>query len=137
SMPYSDCSTCGAERSSSPTSSCGRDRLPLPKRSRTYESSPKRRSFRTSALARSCSSPPFPVRPQANCNAFACVPELYSFPVTDQQPLHTPRSLIVTFYGAYGRGDAGDPAGPDAIAALIRALGDVGAAMTSVLAGVA
>ncbi|MEU3351135.1 PaaX family transcriptional regulator C-terminal domain-containing protein [Streptomyces sp. NPDC037389] len=56
--------------------------------------------------------------------------------MTDQQPLHTPRSLIVTFYGAYGRGDAGGPAGPVPIAALIRLLGAVGVDSPSVRSAV-
>ncbi|MDX3230137.1 PaaX family transcriptional regulator C-terminal domain-containing protein [Streptomyces sp. ME19-01-6] len=49
---------------------------------------------------------------------------------------HTPRSLIVTFYGAYGRGDAGRPAGPVPIAALIRLLGAVGVDAPSVRSAV-
>ncbi|MFI0908969.1 PaaX family transcriptional regulator [Streptomyces abikoensis] len=56
--------------------------------------------------------------------------------MTDQQPLHTPRSLIVTFYGAYGRGNAGGPAGPVPIAALIRLLGAVGVDSPSVRSAV-
>ncbi len=66
--------------------------------------------------------------------------ELYSFPVTDQQPLpplHTPRSLIVTFYGAYGRGGARHaPGRPVPIAALIRLLGAVGVDSPSVRSAV-
>ncbi|MEU5104360.1 MULTISPECIES: PaaX family transcriptional regulator C-terminal domain-containing protein [unclassified Streptomyces] len=49
---------------------------------------------------------------------------------------HTPRSLIVTFYGAYGRGGAGRPAGPVPIAALIRLLGAVGVDAPSVRSAV-
>ncbi|GAA0467961.1 PaaX family transcriptional regulator C-terminal domain-containing protein [Streptomyces sp. NPDC046215] len=57
--------------------------------------------------------------------------------MTDQQPLHTPRSLIVTFYGAYGRGRADHPAGrPVPIAALIRLLGAVGVDSPSVRSAV-
>ncbi|MFI1971515.1 PaaX family transcriptional regulator [Streptomyces cinnamoneus] len=56
--------------------------------------------------------------------------------MTDQQPPHTPRSLIVTFYGAYGRGTAGTPAGPVPIAALIRLLGAVGVDSPSVRSAV-
>ncbi|MFE0041988.1 PaaX family transcriptional regulator [Streptomyces albireticuli] len=57
--------------------------------------------------------------------------------MTDQQPLHTPRSLIVTFYGAYGRGSADRPAGrPVPIAALIRLLGAVGVDSPSVRSAV-
>ncbi|MGW3565423.1 PaaX family transcriptional regulator [Streptomyces sp. NPDC000941] len=48
----------------------------------------------------------------------------------------TPRSLIVTFYGAYGRGGAGRPAGPVPIAALIRLLGAVGVDAPSVRSAV-
>ncbi|MEU2850930.1 PaaX family transcriptional regulator C-terminal domain-containing protein [Streptomyces syringium] len=55
---------------------------------------------------------------------------------TDPQPSHTPRSLIVTFYGAYGRGSADDPAGPVPIAALIRLLGAVGVDSPSVRSAV-
>ncbi|MGW1375779.1 PaaX family transcriptional regulator [Streptomyces sp. NPDC002446] len=46
--------------------------------------------------------------------------------MTDQQTQRTPRSLIVTFYGAYGRGEpgaAGGAAAPVPVAALIRLLG--------------
>ncbi|MEU1790108.1 PaaX family transcriptional regulator C-terminal domain-containing protein [Streptomyces sparsogenes] len=56
---------------------------------------------------------------------------------------HTPRSLIVTFYGAYGRGDshAGGhpddrPPGPVPVAALIRLLGAVGVDAPSVRSAV-
>ncbi|MFI9201819.1 PaaX family transcriptional regulator C-terminal domain-containing protein [Streptomyces sp. NPDC053048] len=56
--------------------------------------------------------------------------------MTDQQPLHTPRSLIVTFYGAYGRGSVDAPAGPVPIAALIRLLGAVGVDSPSVRSAV-
>ncbi|MGW1196397.1 PaaX family transcriptional regulator [Streptomyces sp. NPDC002536] len=56
--------------------------------------------------------------------------------MTDQQPPHTPRSLIVTFYGAYGRGSTGTPAGPVPIAALIRLLGSVGVDAPSVRSAV-
>ncbi|MEV4438361.1 PaaX family transcriptional regulator, partial [Streptomyces sp. NPDC049577] len=61
--------------------------------------------------------------------------------MTDQQPPHTPRSLIVTFYGAYGRGGAGTPHGPVPdgpvpIAALIRLLGAVGVDAPSVRSAV-
>ncbi|MEV0277427.1 PaaX family transcriptional regulator C-terminal domain-containing protein [Streptomyces sp. NPDC050610] len=53
--------------------------------------------------------------------------------MTDQ---HAPRSLIVTFYGAYGRGDAHSPAGPVPVAALIRLLGAVGVDAPSVRSAV-
>ncbi|KNB53312.1 PaaX family transcriptional regulator C-terminal domain-containing protein [Streptomyces caatingaensis] len=57
--------------------------------------------------------------------------------MTDQQPSpHTPRSLIVSFYGAYGRGVAGRPAGPVPIAALIRLLGAAGVDAPSVRSAV-
>lgn len=56
--------------------------------------------------------------------------------LTDQQPPHTPRSLIVTFYGAYGRGSAEAPAGPVPIASLIRLLGTVGVDSPSVRSAV-
>ncbi|MEU1672722.1 PaaX family transcriptional regulator C-terminal domain-containing protein [Streptomyces roseifaciens] len=58
--------------------------------------------------------------------------------MTDQQPLHTPRSLIVTFYGAYGRGGAARHTGgrPVPIAALIRLLGAVGVDSPSVRSAV-
>jgi phenylacetic acid degradation operon negative regulatory protein len=49
--------------------------------------------------------------------------------VNDRQTQRTPRSLIVTFYGAYGRGEpdaAGGTAGPVPVAALIRLLGVLG-----------
>lgn len=49
---------------------------------------------------------------------------------------HTPRSLIVTYYGAYGRGSADRPAGPVPIAALIRLLGAVGVDPPSVRSAV-
>ncbi|MFI9720031.1 PaaX family transcriptional regulator C-terminal domain-containing protein [Streptomyces sp. NPDC052396] len=47
-------------------------------------------------------------------------------------PSPTPRSLIITFYGAYGR----EPAGPVPIAALIRLLGTVGVDSPSVRSAV-
>ncbi|MBZ4319816.1 PaaX family transcriptional regulator [Streptomyces huiliensis] len=56
--------------------------------------------------------------------------------MTDHQPSHTPRSLIVSFYGAYGRGAAGRPAGPLPVAALIRLLGAVGVDAPSVRSAV-
>ncbi len=57
--------------------------------------------------------------------------------MTDQQPLHTPRSLIVTFYGAYGRTRAEQPAGRTVpIAALIRLLAAVGVDSPSVRSAV-
>ncbi|WFB06955.1 PaaX family transcriptional regulator [Streptomyces sp. LX-29] len=49
---------------------------------------------------------------------------------------HAPRSLIVTFYGAYGRGTVGRPAGPVPVAALIRLLGSVGVDPPSVRSAV-
>ncbi|MET8180334.1 PaaX family transcriptional regulator C-terminal domain-containing protein [Streptomyces sp. NPDC005336] len=49
---------------------------------------------------------------------------------------HTPRSLIVTYYGAYGRGSADRPAGPVPVAALIRLLGAVGVDPPSVRSAV-
>ncbi|WP_055549674.1 PaaX family transcriptional regulator C-terminal domain-containing protein [Streptomyces sp. NBRC 110028] len=49
---------------------------------------------------------------------------------------HTPRSLIVTHYGAYGRGTADRPAGPVPVAALIRLLGAVGVDPPSVRSAV-
>ncbi|KUJ68727.1 PaaX family transcriptional regulator [Streptomyces albus subsp. albus] len=49
---------------------------------------------------------------------------------------HAPRSLIVTLYGAYGRGTAGSPAGPVPVAALIRLLGAVGVDPPSVRSAV-
>ncbi|MFI0777129.1 PaaX family transcriptional regulator C-terminal domain-containing protein [Streptomyces sp. NPDC021212] len=49
---------------------------------------------------------------------------------------HTPRSLIVTHYGAYGRGAPGRPAGPVPVAALIRLLGAVGVDPPSVRSAV-
>lgn len=56
--------------------------------------------------------------------------------MTDQQPPPTPRSLIVTFYGAYGRGSTGHPADPVPIAALIRLLGAAGVDSPSVRSAV-
>lgn len=57
--------------------------------------------------------------------------------MTDQQPPHTPRSLIVTFYGAYGRTRAEQPAGRTVpIAALIRLLATVGVDAPSVRSAV-
>ncbi|MFH8366627.1 PaaX family transcriptional regulator C-terminal domain-containing protein [Streptomyces sp. NPDC018031] len=47
-----------------------------------------------------------------------------------------PRSLIVTFYGAYGRGTADRPTGPVPVAALIRLLGAVGVDPPSVRSAV-
>ncbi|QKV92084.1 PaaX family transcriptional regulator [Streptomyces sp. NA02950] len=49
---------------------------------------------------------------------------------------HTPRSLIVSYYGAHGRGSAGRPAGPVPIAALIRLMGAVGVDPPSVRSAV-
>ncbi|MGR3934039.1 PaaX family transcriptional regulator [Streptomyces sp. BRA346] len=49
---------------------------------------------------------------------------------------HTPRSLIVTHYGAYGRGAPGRPAGPVPVAALIRLMGTVGVDPPSVRSAV-
>ncbi|MGW2327917.1 PaaX family transcriptional regulator [Streptomyces sp. NPDC001700] len=49
---------------------------------------------------------------------------------------HTPRSLIVTHYGAYGRGAPGRPAEPVPVAALIRLLGAVGVDPPSVRSAV-
>ncbi|MCP9205691.1 PaaX family transcriptional regulator [Streptomyces sp. NEAU-Y11] len=49
---------------------------------------------------------------------------------------HTPRSLIVSYYGAYGRGSADRPAGPVPIAALIRLMGAVGVDPPSVRSAV-
>ncbi|MFF8811088.1 PaaX family transcriptional regulator [Streptomyces pactum] len=49
---------------------------------------------------------------------------------------HAPRSLIVTFYGAYGRGTADRPTGPVPVAALIRLLGAVGVDPPSVRSAV-
>ncbi|WP_187363920.1 PaaX family transcriptional regulator [Streptomyces piniterrae] len=59
--------------------------------------------------------------------------------MTDQQTQRTPRSLIVTFYGAYGRGEPGEPAGstgPVPVAALIRLLGLLGVDPPSVRSAV-
>lgn len=59
--------------------------------------------------------------------------------MTDQQTQRTPRSLIVTFYGAYGRGEpdaAGKAAGPVPVAALIRLLGVLGVDPPSVRSAV-
>ncbi|MGD3109676.1 PaaX family transcriptional regulator [Streptomyces sp. YGL11-2] len=56
-----------------------------------------------------------------------------------QQPQHTPRSLIVTFYGAYGRGGPDHPGGvpgPVPVAALIRLLGALGVDPPSVRSAV-
>ncbi len=57
----------------------------------------------------------------------------------DQQTQHTPRSLIVTFYGAYGRGEPGAADGTAAVvpvAALIRLLGALGVDPPSVRSAV-
>ncbi|MFJ9419161.1 PaaX family transcriptional regulator C-terminal domain-containing protein [Streptomyces sp. NPDC101227] len=59
--------------------------------------------------------------------------------MSDQQAQRTPRSLIVTFYGAYGRdgpGDSGGTAGPVPVAALIRLLGVLGVDPPSVRSAV-
>ncbi|MFG2863706.1 PaaX family transcriptional regulator C-terminal domain-containing protein [Streptomyces sioyaensis] len=59
--------------------------------------------------------------------------------MNDQQTQRTPRSLIVTFYGAYGRGEpgtAGGPAAPVPVAALIRLLGALGVDPPSVRSAV-
>ncbi|MFF8371949.1 PaaX family transcriptional regulator C-terminal domain-containing protein [Streptomyces lydicus] len=59
--------------------------------------------------------------------------------MTDQQTQRTPRSLIVTFYGAYGRGEpgaTGPAAGPVPVAALIRLLGVLGVDPPSVRSAV-
>ncbi|MFH8343992.1 PaaX family transcriptional regulator C-terminal domain-containing protein [Streptomyces sp. NPDC018045] len=59
--------------------------------------------------------------------------------MSDQYAQGTPRSLIVTFYGAYGRGrkgDPGDPPGPVPVAALIRLLGELGVDPPSVRSAV-
>ncbi|MEV0371755.1 PaaX family transcriptional regulator C-terminal domain-containing protein [Streptomyces sp. NPDC050636] len=59
--------------------------------------------------------------------------------MTDQQTQRTPRSLIVTFYGAYGRGapeEPGGAAGPVPVAALIRLLGVLGVDPPSVRSAV-
>ncbi|ANZ15730.1 transcriptional regulator, PaaX family [Streptomyces noursei ATCC 11455] len=59
--------------------------------------------------------------------------------MSDEQAQHTPRSLIVTFYGAYGRGTAEGPGGapgPVPVAALIRLLGVLGVDPPSVRSAV-
>ncbi|MFE7660977.1 PaaX family transcriptional regulator [Streptomyces celluloflavus] len=59
--------------------------------------------------------------------------------MNDRQTQRTPRSLIVTFYGAYGRGGPDGPgtaAGPVPVAALIRLLGVVGVTPPSVRSAV-
>ncbi|MEW1748244.1 PaaX family transcriptional regulator C-terminal domain-containing protein [Streptomyces angustmyceticus] len=59
--------------------------------------------------------------------------------MNDQQTQRTPRSLIVTFYGAYGRdgtGSAGGTAEPVPVAALIRLLGALGVDPPSVRSAV-
>ncbi|MFG2532516.1 PaaX family transcriptional regulator C-terminal domain-containing protein [Streptomyces sp. NPDC048516] len=59
--------------------------------------------------------------------------------MNDQQTQRTPRSLIVTFYGAYGRGGAGSADGtaaPVPVAALIRLLGALGVDPPSVRSAV-
>ncbi|MFE1763406.1 PaaX family transcriptional regulator C-terminal domain-containing protein [Streptomyces angustmyceticus] len=59
--------------------------------------------------------------------------------MNDQQTQRTPRSLIVTFYGAYGRdgtGPAGGTAEPVPVAALIRLLGALGVDPPSVRSAV-
>ncbi|MGW7577180.1 PaaX family transcriptional regulator [Streptomyces sp. NPDC054765] len=58
--------------------------------------------------------------------------------MNDQQTQRTPRSLIVTFYGAYGRGaePAGGTAAPVPVAALIRLLGALGVDPPSVRSAV-
>jgi len=59
--------------------------------------------------------------------------------VNDPHTQPTPRSLIVTFYGAYGRGEPGAPGGPAApvpVAALIRLLGALGVDPPSVRSAV-
>ncbi|MFI5523429.1 PaaX family transcriptional regulator C-terminal domain-containing protein [Streptomyces platensis] len=59
--------------------------------------------------------------------------------MNDPHPQRTPRSLIVTFYGAYGRGEPGAPGGPAApvpVAALIRLLGALGVDPPSVRSAV-
>ncbi|MFG2890778.1 PaaX family transcriptional regulator C-terminal domain-containing protein [Streptomyces sp. NPDC048248] len=59
--------------------------------------------------------------------------------MSDQQAQRTPRSLIVTFYGAYGRGEPDGPggtAGPVPVAALIRLLGVLGVDPPSVRSAV-
>ncbi|MCF3145184.1 PaaX family transcriptional regulator [Streptomyces platensis] len=59
--------------------------------------------------------------------------------MNDPHTQPTPRSLIVTFYGAYGRGEPGAPGGPAApvpVAALIRLLGALGVDPPSVRSAV-
>lgn len=56
--------------------------------------------------------------------------------MSDPQPQRTPRSLIVTFYGAYGRDEKGEPLGPVPVAALIQLLGVVGVDPPSVRSAV-
>ncbi|MFG2094974.1 PaaX family transcriptional regulator C-terminal domain-containing protein [Streptomyces sp. NPDC048612] len=58
--------------------------------------------------------------------------------MNDQQTQRTPRSLIVTFYGAYGRGPGGPggTAAPVPVAALIRLLGALGVDPPSVRSAV-
>ncbi|GFE21508.1 PaaX family transcriptional regulator C-terminal domain-containing protein [Streptomyces libani] len=59
--------------------------------------------------------------------------------MNDQQTQRTPRSLIVTFYGAYGRGGPDTPGGtaaPVPVAALIRLLGALGVDPPSVRSAV-
>ncbi|MFC6067249.1 PaaX family transcriptional regulator [Streptomyces ochraceiscleroticus] len=56
--------------------------------------------------------------------------------MSDPQPQRTPRSLIVTFYGAYGRDAKGQPLGPVPVAALITLLGVVGVDPPSVRSAV-
>ncbi|MEU8787050.1 PaaX family transcriptional regulator C-terminal domain-containing protein [Streptomyces sp. NPDC048637] len=59
--------------------------------------------------------------------------------MNDQQTQRTPRSLIVTFYGAYGRGGPDAPGGtaaPVPVAALIRLLGALGVDPPSVRSAV-
>lgn len=59
--------------------------------------------------------------------------------MNDPHTQRTPRSRIVTFYGAYGRGEPGAPGGPAApvpVAALIRLLGALGVDPPSVRSAV-
>ncbi|KAA6215325.1 PaaX family transcriptional regulator [Streptomyces albofaciens JCM 4342] len=59
--------------------------------------------------------------------------------MSDQHAQRTPRSLIVTFYGAYGRDGGGGPGevpGPVPVAALIRLLGALGVDPPSVRSAV-
>ncbi|WP_052868593.1 PaaX family transcriptional regulator [Streptomyces niger] len=56
--------------------------------------------------------------------------------MSDPQPQRTPRSLIVTFYGAYGRDARGEPLGPVPVAALITLLGAAGVDPPSVRSAV-